>query len=475
MNNCSIQKKFISIAMIFGVLFLMLIPPFQSPDEDSHFKKAYVMAEGNFFPDVVDGKEGYYLSETVINYIAEQLKSLGNTNYKFSYADILNEERTSVVYQDQVFTQFSTMSANPIAHIVPAMGIVLGKLTAIIAGKEPSIVFLLYFARFFSLLAYVVMVSVAIRMTPVLKKTFFMLGLMPMSLYLASSVSYDILVIGVSFLYTALCFKLLYEPKERVNTKQLIFIGFVAYVFWSVKIVYLPLLLLFLVILLEQRKWCKKDVKQCIRELGIVIGIFVFLLLVTTYLPRMFAVEIQNVSEEGISLSQQQIVFILKNPMEFFRILYQTIKSGRNYYVSSTIGMFGLVDTPMYSVYVYVYALFLGIIGISEISLSRMKIKWHHRLAVLLAVLASVFGMFLAMYIYWTPSLYGIGAKVIEGVQGRYFIALLPTVFLIFSNSFIRKNKSLRFVATECIEYGGLAAVAMLGVSGLTILLRYWV
>lgn len=475
MGECSTQKKFICIAMIFGVLFLMLIPPFQSPDEDSHFKKAYVMAEGNFFPDVVDGREGYYLSETVINYIAEQLKSLGNTEYKFSYTDILDEERMSVVYTEQVFTQFSVMSVNPIGHIVPAIGIVIGKLTAIIAGREPSVVFLLYFARFFSLLAYVVMVGVAIKMTPVLKKTFLMLGLMPMPLYLASTVSYDMILIGLSFLYTALCFQLLYEPKKRVNIKHLLFVGFVAFVFIAIKIVYLPLLLLFFVILMKQRKWCKKDIKQYVLELGVVIGTFVLLFFITSYLPGLFGDKVQNISEGGPSLSQQQIVFILKNPMEFLRILYQTIKSGRNYYISSTIGMFGLSDSPMYSIYIYMYAFVLGVIGIFEISLSQTKIKWYHRTVVLLAVAAGVFGSFLAMYIYWTPIFYGVGANVIEGVQGRYFIALLPPCFLIFSNRFVCKNKCLKLIATECINYGILAAVAMLGVSGLTILLRYWV
>lgn len=475
MSGCSIQKKFICIAIVFGVLFLMLIPPFQAPDEDSHFKKAYVMAEGNFFPDIVDGQEGYYLSETITNYIAEQLKTLGNIQYKFSYADILNEERTSVVYEDRVFTQFSTMSTNPMGHIVPAIGIVIGKLTAIIAGQEPSIVFLLYFARFFSLLAYVVMVGVAIKITPILKKTFMMIGLMPMPLYLASTVSYDMLLIGLSFLYTALCFQFLDEPTKKVNIKHLLYVGFVAFVFIAIKIVYLPLLLLFFVILMKQRKWCKKYIKQYIRELAIVIGTFVLMYFITSYLPGLFGDKIQNVSEGGPSLSQQQIVFVLKNPMEFLRILYQTIKSGRNYYVSSTIGMFGLSDSPMYSIYIYVYALVLGVIGISEMSLSQIKIKWYHRTAVLLAVAAGVFGSFLAMYIYWTPIFYGVGANVIEGVQGRYFIALLPVCFLIFSNRFVCKNKCLKLIATECIDYGTLAAVAMLGVSGLTILLRYWV
>lgn len=61
MEKKSVQKKYMVLALIFGMLFVFLTPPLQSPDEDSHLKKAYVMAEGQFVPDVLDGHEGFYL------------------------------------------------------------------------------------------------------------------------------------------------------------------------------------------------------------------------------------------------------------------------------------------------------------------------------------------------------------------------------------------------------------------------------
>ena len=67
-------KKFVYIAVIFGVLLTILIPPFQSPDEDSHFKKAFVMAEGRFYPEVQKGQQGYWLSENMVEYVP--IKSL---------------------------------------------------------------------------------------------------------------------------------------------------------------------------------------------------------------------------------------------------------------------------------------------------------------------------------------------------------------------------------------------------------------
>ena len=85
MNTNLIVKRFFYLSCIFGMLFLMLTPPFQAPDEDSHFKKAYVIAKGNLFPDIEDGKEGFRLPEEMVAYIDEQNKKAGQLDEKFDY------------------------------------------------------------------------------------------------------------------------------------------------------------------------------------------------------------------------------------------------------------------------------------------------------------------------------------------------------------------------------------------------------
>ena len=37
--------------LLFGLLFALLIPPFQSPDEPNHFYRAWQVSEGHFFPE----------------------------------------------------------------------------------------------------------------------------------------------------------------------------------------------------------------------------------------------------------------------------------------------------------------------------------------------------------------------------------------------------------------------------------------
>lgn len=475
MDKKFVHKGFVFLALIFGMMFIMLIPPFQAPDEDSHFKKAYVLAEGNFFPDVVEGKKGYYLPEGMVEYIQEQTKSIGDLSYKFSYSDIANAEKNSGDYSDSIFVQFSTMSTNFVGHIVPAAGIVFGKMIASLSGRIPSYIFLLYFARFFSLLAYIVIVASAIKITPILKNTFCILALMPMSLYLASAVSYDMLLIGGSFLFTAMSFSILCNAEKKYDISYLIIFGVIAYIFYVLKLIYLPMFLILFVIVMGKYSRGEDSIKKYVRAAIVSIGVFLILIIITKTLPGLLAETTQVVSTSGPSLEQQQKELIISDPLKYLQIFFTELKTRRDFYVTSTVGTLGLVDTPLFSVYVYPYVFAVLITGISEISLSEIKVKWWHRLAVILPIAAAVFGAFLAMYISWTPLIYGVGAEVIEGVQGRYFLPLLPPLFLIFANSIVRRKKYLNYVAERALDYSVCIPIIMLLITVLTLLLRYWI
>ena len=61
MLKISPTKFFVYCALIFGIILITLIPPFQSPDEDSHFKRAYVISQGHLYPSSQNGIVGYLL------------------------------------------------------------------------------------------------------------------------------------------------------------------------------------------------------------------------------------------------------------------------------------------------------------------------------------------------------------------------------------------------------------------------------
>ena len=68
----------------------------------------------------------------------------------------------------------------------------------------------------------------------------------------------------------------------------------------------------------------------------------------------------------------------------------------------------------------------------------------------------------------------GVGADTITGVQGRYFLPIIPLGMIIFSNSILAKKSIIKKLLNTILENSYLISFIMLAVSSITILLRYW-
>ena len=343
MNNSSIVKRFIYLSIVFGMILLVLTPPFQAPDEDSHFKKAYVISKGNLFPEVQNGKIGFMLPEGLVNYIEEQTKKAGDLDETFEYKEIYLSERLPGEYGAEKFYNFSTATTNPLAHIIPASGIIFGEFIAkIIQIGLPSIVYYLYFARMFNLLFYIIIIAISIHISPILKRTIAMVGLMPMALFLALTASYDTLLIALAFLATAIIFSLSYgETQKKLTMPYIVILGIIAYLFIAIKIVYLPLFLLMLFLPKRELSNIKEYVKKLLILFAIVIGIYLVFRFIT---PSLEAVDPKNTD----ILVSKQIDYVIHHPVQYCKIFFNTLKETRLYLVSSTIGVFGLLDTNLF-------------------------------------------------------------------------------------------------------------------------------
>ena len=205
MNHWPEHKIYVYIALIFGMLFVFLTPPFQSPDEDSHFKRSYQISKGNFYPIEKNHEMGNYFPEEMLLYIDEKLKMQSNRDKKENYSEISEEEQGYMLYDKMKFQNYSTVKVIPIVYIAPAIGIVFSKLCAKIIGLDMvTTAYMLYFARVFSLIVTIIITALAIKITPIRKKTFLTVGLIPMYLFLGSMVTYDNILNASLLLYLLL-------------------------------------------------------------------------------------------------------------------------------------------------------------------------------------------------------------------------------------------------------------------------------
>ena len=465
-------KFFVYCALIFGIILLVLIPPFQSPDEDSHFKRAYVVSYGKFYPTVQEGKVGFNLPNKMVDYINDKLAFIGDRNKKYSYNELVCDDRIPVDYSESSFQKFSTVETTPVVYAAPAVGIVFSRCVSHVIGlKNISIVNMLYFARFFSLMFYILLVALAIKITPILKKTFCMIGLIPMSLSLAAAISYDSVLIGVTLLGTALIFKLIFDDNvKKITYKHAIAFGIMGFVLLSLKTVYITVLLP--LIFIPKEKFGDKPVKNMFKYLamfvGIVIGTYVL-----NKIPSLFLKETTN--DDSIA-AMKQLQMVIQHPIYYTKIWFNTMFSGRNYYYTGMFGIFGLSDTYMITAVTVMYSIAFVFIILSDVSLEEKKFNWKYKVMAILGIIASIFGIFLAMYLFWTSIMegYGIGAESITGVQGRYFLPLIPIGITLFSNKILEKNEKIKMFFNKILDNSYVVSVLILAISSLTILLRFW-
>lgn len=474
LEDKNISKIFVISALFFGLIIMMMIPPFQVPDEAQHFEKAYVISQGKFIPENHDGKVGFYLSKEIVDTVDNYTKEVfGDRDKKMSYSSLILSDRLPVDYGNVKFVNFSTASSNVAVHIVPAIGIVCGKAVAkITQGGHASVSYLLYFARFANLIMYVILVGLAIKLSPILKKTMLLVGIMPQSLFMASSASYDCLMIALSFISLGIIFKLIFDESYSLNIKNMICLAVFATIYLVSKPIYLPIFLLLFFI--PKNKF--EDTKHFMK----MAGIFCLMILAGYLLTRIPGLFIKSVSTgsaatSSVSLTGQQIAYLKAHPFAFFKAVFATCSSNAIYYISTMVATFGLIDTYVPQFICYLYLLLIIITGIVEMSRCSYEISWVMQISSILCYVLSFLGIFFAMYLTWAPQEVGVGSNLITGVQGRYFIPALFLPMMIFKNKALCKNKYVNEVMEQYDNYFMAVAYAILMVCIMFIVIRFWI
>lgn len=463
MKQWSEQKIYVYISLIFGILFIFLTPPFQSPDEDSHFKKSYQVSKGNLYSTEKNGKLGNYFPKEMLNYIDNKLTYIGNRDKKYSFTEMVNDQYSKMNYDEVKFNNYSTNSIIPVVYTAPAIGILFSKICAKIFGLEMvSTSYMLYFARLFTLFVSIIITAFAIKITPIMKKTFVVVSLIPMTVYLSSMVTYDNVLSSLVLLALAIILDITYKSKS-MSKKQIITLSIIGTILLNVKTIYFFIFLLMLAIPYKKFNGKDKKIKTAIIIIGLILG-FTFLL----KLPQFFI----NTTSASNSLVNKQLNFVLKHPFKYLEILLINIKNQRFFQLSSMIGLFGLIDTYCPMPIIFMAYINLILIALSEGSTEKIKVsKWLKILSIIYVVI-DIIAIFSALYITWTPMIIGkVGTNDITGVQGRYFIPLIMPLLLVFSNNKIKDNKLFKMIKENYV----LVPVILLTISVSTILLRFWV
>src|SRR5687768_5476210 len=228
-----VELLFLIFLSTFGALMIVLIPPGAGYDEEDHLARVWELSKFSFFPGEMSPQEMQYpLVFRDFAYRQQGSSGVLETEFWQKYG------RASLYEYGIVRREIDTKSVYSPALLLPqALAMRFLQREA-----ETPALFLFYACRFASLVSYLFLAWMAIRLIPFGKWILVVLALAPMSLFQAATVSPDAISNGIGFLFIAGSLRIAGERKlgwkETVGLILLVSLLFLA------KLNLIPLVLL---------------------------------------------------------------------------------------------------------------------------------------------------------------------------------------------------------------------------------------
>ena len=213
------DRVFLVLALAFGLCIAVVTQPESGGDERDHFARAYQIALGEIFT-VPNPSGAIGFGAMFPSGLASDLQILANVAYidRNRTAFIRHLADTAPTGQPTWVDINNAASYGPGVYTPHIIGIEIGRVF------NTSTLMRLYLARLCGLLAYVFLVTVAIRRTPWHPWVFAACGLLPSVLGQAATVNADALTIALSYFVTATILRMAASPATATR-RQLLEIG----------------------------------------------------------------------------------------------------------------------------------------------------------------------------------------------------------------------------------------------------------
>ncbi len=421
-KEISIRKEnvFLILASIVGISFIFINVPQARYDEHAHYWKAYEISSGNIISNNSNG-----LPKSVI----ELFKRADGTypNREFNYETIKEKIDDQLNEDDkEFFSVGASGSLTPISYIPQLVGITIGRVLSV----SPLII--LYLGRLTNLIAYIALIYLAIKMMPFekWKAIIMIIALFPMSIDLAATVSPDAVIISTTILAISYAMKLKFKD-EKINLKQISLLGILCMIPTVCKIVYFPICLL--VFMLPKEKFenrLKKNLSWII-------------VLLITFIPYLVLNSIVSTGGWDIQIRTnptEQILFTASDLVRDIGTVINTFYEKASEIFDTMVGGWNTVQILV----VFIFIILVMAIFMKNGESSKYKFTKKDKILLTIMVIIESLGVVAAMYITWTQA----QLNYVEGVQGRYFLPIIPLLCLLLSSDKIEcniKNKTIKY------------------------------
>lgn len=399
-----------------GGLLTFGLPPFQKFDETVHFTRAVALSEGQFFC-----KNSHFVIP----------KALAGLHEKYNFQKVLLENEkfpTNLVDFGKRWAvddlkesvEIGGCGLSFLGYVPNALGVWLTGWTS-----RPAVIF--YAGRIFGFLFLLLMLKTGLK---IIDKRFGYLlwfyALMPMVVHQATSFSHDVVILGLILPLTAL-----WLSKYRGGMVYVIVL-----IISIIKPVYLPLTLLFG---LNKRK---------ILIIGLMLALIV----------GMGKIGKGEANYPTFVNPKLQVLVIKNDPIYFLEVVKNTWMEKFLPHFEEMVGVMGWRNTPMTNNYLNFIFVGFGLLVVMKLAKDlKTKIGLSELVIIGGVIFLVTFLSTLAMYLVWSP----VGDKSVEGIQGRYWLLLVPLWLVLIGRlaAWIREKRWFRNLVLGLVLAGVVANI----------------
>lgn len=471
----SIVKIYPFVMLIFGLGYMYVFPAMSAPDEIAHFISAYKISNKMLGKQatVKDGHviiraQDLWIEDVDGEYTFDKSKSeeekvlipeegshgkiisskLEETSYKVFYAEgNIRGADNYISFGGKDYEKAQSLHAPvntiPSVYFLPAAGITVARIMGL------NSIYLVLFGRMANLILFILFGTLGIYFLPKFKEFIFVVSLLPTTIELAASYSYDAVMISSMIFFVSYVFFLAHEKKE-FDIKDLVIVSLIAGLVLPCKMVYFPMLLLLFSIPMYKFKFRGK-VDGKIKKENIAFFLASAVVVLLSWVFAMYLVNRSTVvgystsntsSLEWAGEESYTIGYLLHNKLKAVKLFYNTLLLQLEYYHKTMFGAYlGHADDVVGIPYIGFLVLNIGMIFSVFGEAKEKQLLVKERVLTGISIFFVIFLVLLSMLIAWTP----ISSEFIEGVSGRYFIpVLLPLLMICRNNKIAIKYETKR-------------------------------
>jgi len=441
------------LALIFGVMFALLTPVLDTPDEGQHTATAFLLADGNFLADSVEGAD-YTESYNIVT--QNSLQTL--TSNTMGGVEVSAQDMHTAWGTGKFFLGF----------LPQTLGLWIGKLFRF------DLMGYFYIGRVLNAVVYALCAYFAVKLAPKFKLYMAVLAIMPMSLMIAGSYNPDGLTYGLALLVGAKFIDMFFNRQYLISWRDIIIFMLMTTLLVMNK--YTLAMLALLTFFIPASRFKDKKTKWLGACAILVVAAAATLGVLSWELGGSGGTSALTGTEVNIQGANAgaQLAWIIGNPGSAVSIFTKSIMRdiGGNLMQLFSLGQ---LTYEVFDIFAIIYFAFLAVVAFSytryeyrpELTNNNISAPLLSRGLMLIVIILTVFFTYMALYLTWTP----LYADTVMGVQGRYFVGLFFLLPLLGQNitplvpeaSYYRAHNNIQFVA-----------VLIAGVTLMTTVLAYY-